>query len=514
MAKDCSGWDDNTMAPPPRKRLTSKTRDSIIRRNLRKLNDFEDGDREDAISAAQKAAKTAVETVFVADNRQSTVFGTDLIELRSSYSPLNNNNNIDDISNDSQSSFLSRERALFRGSTRGFFEENENGKYIGASGSGSLDGFSLDRGDLTTIEETRQSTTESSKIKKKRGERFSSFFQASRVKNVSGTGQVSAKAWMCGVCSKSFSSFDAAKKHEDYHIKEIVMDLGWLCETPAPMSSGGNLNTATRPDSLAVSKTGESRNRRSTAPGVPIPPPGPPPSLLYSNQIRYEPINDFDDFLNEVDPALHDGVPGYTVLADEALIDVCSKAEALILSQVEREAEFELEILSRDNSYYHMLEMRDIKRREEGVYSRFRTDGKNLAQKVQNKLVDAYAIMKEGKDKKSNIAVDHYKRKYKGGSDVQTEIENTTKTLYVNVIVKNSIKVVSHELDRLAKQRWEEYKETHEEKLDGRSADTKAQFEKFKAMAQGNLVKLAGYALASDFTPRRIAVQLSNDLYR
>ena len=44
--------------------------------------------------------------------------------------------------------------------------------------------------------------------------------------------------------------------------------------------------------------------------------------------------------------------------------------------------------------------------------------------------------------------------------------------------------------------------------------DASERFQKFRAVAQGNLVKLAGFALASDFTPRRIAVQLSNDLYR
>ena len=32
---------------------------------------------------------------------------------------------------------------------------------------------------------------------------------------------------MCGVCAKSFSSLEAAEKHEDYHVKEVVEDLGW-----------------------------------------------------------------------------------------------------------------------------------------------------------------------------------------------------------------------------------------------------------------------------------------------
>jgi hypothetical protein len=480
------------------------------------VDEFEDGDRDDAVAAARMAAKNAVETVFVEPSRNTQIFGSDLMELHSLYSPTGNRNiNIDDSSvTESQSSLLSRERALFRGSTRGLFEENENrgnGSQIGGLGlgtsGGSFDGFSLDRGDLTTIEEARQSTVNSTRskksTKKKPRERLSSFLKTPGLKTAT-KNESSTEVWMCGVCSKSFSSYNAAKQHEDYHIKEIVMDLGWLCNTPTIRSDNSN-----------TIDNGGIQQQYSSLQFHP-----PPPSMAFNGStsnglkpppMRFEPLNEFDDFLNCDNSCLPDG---FTVLADEALVDVCSRAEALILSQVEKEAEFELKMCSRDRDYYNMLELRDIERRQEGAYSRFRTDGKNFAQKVQNKMVDAYAIMKAGKEKKRNLVVDYYTRKYKGDLNVQTEIENTSRTLYVNVIVKNSIKVVSHELERLAKQRWEEYKATHDEKFDGRSADTRAQFEKFKALAQGNLVKLAGYALASDFTPRRIAVQLSNDLFR
>lgn len=542
----------------PRKR-SSKPRDAVLWENIRKVYKFEKDDREEALAAVQRAARFAVETVLVDPKTRSTVFGADLINLPPSTNNSNRHHNPDgSISNDSQTSYLSRERALFRGSSRGLFEENEIGSRPvtggDGEGGGSLDGFDFDR-DLATIEETRQSTvSDDNSKKKKRGGRLSRLFRKKKSSlSQWTTQQMREEAWMCGVCSKSFLSFDAAKKHEDYHIKEIVADLGWLCaDTEAvrasyddtddddnnnnngavepseaaaltaraagmmyeassrgmprlpKMSSVANLSTAPRPDILTVSKA-----RRSTAIA-----PTPPSVFLSSGETKYEPINDYDDFVAEVDSALPHGMPGYVVLADEALIDVCSKAEAWILTHVEQEAEFELEMYSKDKEYYTMLEMRDIERQGEGAYSRFRTDGKNLAQKVQNKMVDAYAIMKEGKAKKRDVSVDHYKRKYKGDSQIHNEIENTNRTLYVNVIVKNSINVVSHELERLAKQRWEEYKETHEEKLDSRNADSRAQFEKFKAAAQGNLVKLAGMALASDFTPRRIAVQLSNDLYR
>jgi len=40
------------------------------------------------------------------------------------------------------------------------------------------------------------------------------------------------------------------------------------------------------------------------------------------------------------------------------------------------------------------------------------------------------------------------------------------------------------------------------------------QFEWIRGHTQKRVIQLAGMALASDFTPRKVAVQLSNDLYR
>lgn len=81
--------------------------------------------------------------------------------------------------------------------------------------------------------------------------------------------------------------------------------------------------------------------------------------------------------------------------------------------------------------------------------------------------------------------------------------------MYVNVIVKNSVRVVDNELERMAQQRWEDLKESTIVK-----DEKTAQFERFRKFAHAHAVKLAGLALQSDFTPRRIAIQLSNDLYR
>lgn len=355
---------------------------------------------------------------------------------------------------------------------------------------------------------------------------------------------------MCGVCAKSFSSFEAAQKHEDYHIQEVVTDLGWVCNSAAisrrisldagvaaldgPSMSQDHALKASQSDVFQSAVSSSAPARLSSMPASNNPFASPRPDVLTMSKrnptpsrsardlttagvVRYEQMNDFQEDA-EYDLLVPHGMRDYIVLADEALIDVCSKAQKLILTPLEKEAEFELACYSKDKAFYDMLEGREISRRRDGTYGRFRTEGKNIAEKVQNKFVDAYALMKEGKSKKSLSSVDHYNRKLKGDTDVHNVITNTKDTLYVNVVVKNSLQVVRHELERLARQRWEEYREKTSNKgaasNDGRNEESRAQFERFKAAAQGNLVKLAGFALASDFTPRRIAVQLSNDLYR
>lgn len=581
---------------------TTKGRDVIGRKNRRKLYQFDEEIRDTAQRAAQIVAQHALE-LALEDPSSSTILPYDLQE-----SPVNKNSSqwqnqkqvqqyplprshvssIDVFETDSHSSYFSQERAMFRGSNRAILEENE-----------IVRRFQDDDRDLTTAAETRLSTISEKKNNKKKKPRKSSLlFGRDRFDKLPRLGvrinltEISKEAWMCGVCAKSFSSFEAAQKHEDYHIKEVVMDLGWVCTTPRqqtyqdiidvpnffdqttprasvvrhdernpdglqvlnPGQQGSSspstplpppvefnaFGTATfdrnfgstiqppRPDVLTVSKSSRTLSRRNVSMQQHQPPPtlgkkrlslgisSRDPFASSASETRYfEPIDTYNDLTAEHDLLVPHGMRDYVVLADEALIDVCSKAAKLMLSQVEEEAEFELECYAKDKSYYDMLEQREILRQRDGAYSRFKTEGKNIAQKVQNKFVDAYALMKEGNSKsKRTASVDHYTRKQKGDSEFHNVINNTDKTLYVNVIVKNSIHVVSHELERLARQRWEEYKTNNEGLVDTRHDDGRAQFEKFKAAAQGNLVKLAGLALASDFTPRRIAVQLSNDLYR
>ena len=430
---------------------------------------------------------------------------------------------------------------------------------------------------------------------------------------------------MCGVCAKSFSSFEAAERHEEFHIREVIADLGFgsstLFENTHNDSTSFSLKKLSgepqhhQQDCDSDMYDGLSRGNNSEPTPVLSPPPHqqivsqqtpqrsgavvsfqtptkkPRPDVLsraspalrlteskYPNNTpalqrkRKEKVShDLDDSLHgfyegsseynltttvlrfpscpmspieerqqnhqhqthpkearkdgnhlavhvdhhpnhglnghEHDLILPLGMRDYVVLADEALADVCGKALPLMLTCAELDAELELEYLAKDKAYYDMLYSRDMERRRGGRYSQFRTEGKSMLSKVQNKFVDAYQLMKEGNPNGKTTNMDHYTRKLKGDIDTTRMLENSKNTLYVNVIVKESLKVVRYELQRLARQRWEE---AHAEKTE---KDPQV-FQQFRALAQDNLVKLAGLVLAADFTPRRIAIQLSNDLYR
>ena len=199
---------------------------------------------------------------------------------------------------------------------------------------------------------------------------------------------------------------------------------------------------------------------------------------------------------------LSSAVRDYVILADEALVNVCEKAHKLILSPEEIQAEHQLALLALDKYYYDDLAQRSRYRRT--GRNRHRSEGPGIVGRVQNKFLDAYQLMKEGTDKKGFR--DEYHARSKKNANVQDQklVVHNQKTMYLNVMVKNGIQVVKNELERLAQERWEKAEEI----------DKYTRFERFRVYAHVNLVRLAGLALSSDFTPRRIAVQLSNDIYR
>jgi hypothetical protein len=194
-------------------------------------------------------------------------------------------------------------------------------------------------------------------------------------------------------------------------------------------------------------------------------------------------------------PLLSKSMRDYVVLADEALITVCERAEPFILTKIEMEAERELKLLARDKQYYDEIAERSLARKK-NPSNRFRTEGKTVLGKVKNKFVDAYQIIKEGDGHNMN---DQYNRRNNNPDDLSKDIVHTDQTLYVNVMVKNSVEVVRHELERLARNRWEKVEEI----------ENFTRFERFRVMAHVNIVKLAGIALASDFTVRECSPLVS-----
>jgi hypothetical protein len=215
--------------------------------------------------------------------------------------------------------------------------------------------------------------------------------------------------------------------------------------------------------------------------------------------------------------------------------------ESLLLLVQAFDAQLELAYASRDRHYYAMVEQRSLERRygkgwtHQNAYyyrnSRLTTDGdiictnilkENLEKDddepqslksrmfspIKERFAHAHELIKKGPPV---YDTDQYTSKGgsandQGGSK-RRDLKHTKHTLYINVVVKNSVQVVNNELERMARGWWQE-----NEKGGWESRDF--QFEWIRAVTQKKVIELAGFALANDFTPRKVAVQLSNDLYR
>ena len=74
--------------------------------------------------------------------------------------------------------------------------------------------------------------------------------------------------------------------------------------------------------------------------------------------------------------------------------------------------------------------------------------GNKLWHKLQHKLAETYDLIKDGDDN-HNDNIDTYKVRK---SDFEIKLDD--ETLYVNVFVKQSAKLIHNELERLFQQRW------------------------------------------------------------
>mmetsp|Transcript_833 Transcript_833/g.1322 ORF Transcript_833/g.1322 Transcript_833/m.1322 type:complete len:971 (+) Transcript_833:90-3002(+) len=477
------------------------------------------------------------------------------------------------VSVGSISSLPTIERAVHRGFSRGSSEMNERTTYFAEENFPDMDMTTYT--EETSNEENTKSSKKRrrmvlSKILKRnrKGESHSSRSSSGKhhsrkARSLSfdwDKSDFAKDAWMCGCCGKVFSNEKAAELHEDRCIYEAIHQLewsegglGWAASPTAsantfPLHAMGNPGASTVPSAPShfeaaplMTTAGDYDDlppdnflgrqpaitfADNTDLGVPSFKEGGLKSILrpskhffrtngsdhtHSQQQPQQPHapmptlaeeHQFCNVASTEDLLLTHAMRQFIVLTDEALVNTVERAEQLVVTNDETDAERELMLLGKDKEYYDMLETRTNKRNacKNSLY----THKKGILSKVQNKFADAYTTIKEG-DMKGSMS-DQYSRTAKGKNDSIVDIQHDDKTLYVNVIVKNSIRVVSNELERLANARWEASKTDNYKKDKG--------FAKFREMAQLNVVKLAGLALASDFTPRRIAVQLSNDLYR
>lgn len=439
------------------------------------------------------------------------------------------------------------ERAVRRGRRRGESEPLEHHQQD----------FDLDSEfDVTTI--TEAITTESSskpkaankKSKKKKWKLMADYEED----------HVDQEAFMCGICGEVFSNIHAAERHEDFELHQLIMNLGWVGEnnpnlaflqSPAHVAEdvlrrstfglskfesargGGWFGVGSRSRSGSADSASFFRSKVAALPpsehGDHSRHTGRPERMQSATQFftfdekfdekneddrkpaALSPIAEFESFVppargrSQSEVRFQEKVfnssfafkehallmtDDYVVLADEALVNVCERAEPIILTETEKKAERELALLAADKAYYDELSERALLRKQNPT-NKYRSESEHVMGKVQNKLLDAYQLMKQG-DHTRGMTDEYTKKKRANGESTHT-MTHTDRTMYLNVMVKNSVEVVKNEIARLARQKWEGEQELGQHF---------SRFERFRVFAHVNLVKLAGLALASDFTVR------------
>uniref|UniRef100_A0A7R9W4M1 VASt domain-containing protein n=1 Tax=Pseudictyota dubia TaxID=2749911 RepID=A0A7R9W4M1_9STRA len=356
-------------------------------------------------------------------------------------------------------------------------------------------------------------------------------------------------AWMCGLCGMAFSSHEHAEAHEVRCVRyafgtndrgdvRMMESSGELVFSSTQNVGAPHASAQPQPNSIFHASfsaaLGPTRPLTDRAAAFGLFPSsqdngviGKTPASSDGAETRYE-IRSAKTSRGEPGAVhLSESMRRCVVMTDEAVCKVALRASAMVLSFAETDAERELALLARDRAYYDVLATRSEKRHSAKGRSKFfsSSDGEGgVMGEIKSRFADAYKLIKAEETEGglgSGGVVDVYSAKGNKGK-AMPEIGHDDGTLYINVIVKNGAQVISHELERLAKMRWEQEQVTETDRMASKAAlDVTAgvsvprkEFEWFRHFAQYNMVRLAGLALASDFTPRRIAVQLSNDLYR
>mmetsp|Transcript_1092 Transcript_1092/g.1995 ORF Transcript_1092/g.1995 Transcript_1092/m.1995 type:complete len:776 (-) Transcript_1092:1102-3429(-) len=365
-------------------------------------------------------------------------------------------------------------------------------------------------------------------------------------------------AWMCGVCGTPFDTSEHANRHEKVCLVEWLkhdklVRQAWRDEQKPKNTSGVPIifleskQPLNYPEYLPPRTGGES----------PLSSPLVKKYLLMTDEALVSVARRQRHILHEVidrdlcalslkkHKAREDTSPASV---DEYTDHDKKNHEDLFVWEREYDALRELELSSRDRHYYANLEQRAMERRfghqphlthHDYYYhrlNRIRSAGSekfdidtspdakakeeeekekfSLKKVIWGRLDNAYKLVKEGPTSPID-GMDNKRQTRKDDGDSGSnkgDMKHDPNTLYINVVVKNSVQMVNNELQRIARGWWQtdkggEDQPDKEEILD-------FQFEWIRAHTQKRVIQLAGMALASDFTPRKVAVQLSKDLYR
>ncbi len=138
----------------------------------------------------------------------------------------------------------------------------------------------------------------------------------------------------------------------------------------------------------------------------------------------------------------------FIIMTDDALIKVVRRSKLITLSKEQQHAERDLALMARDRAFYDMKAIRSLELQMQNIKKRKQRSGNKLWNKLQYKLAKTYELIKEG-DEDHNKNVDKYKVRK---ADWEMKLDDDT--LYVNVFVKQSAKLINNELERLFQQRW------------------------------------------------------------
>ena len=210
--------------------------------------------------------------------------------------------------------------------------------------------------------------------------------------------------------------------------------------------------------------------------------------------------------------------------------------EDLFIWEREYDALKELELASQDRHYYAMLEQRALERRHghqphltrhDYYYHRLNRirraggcedftiasnpDAKEAEEEaekfqlasnvwgtIKGRFDHAYKLVKEGP-----VSADGTGNRQRSQSDDKDtrkkDMKHDENTLYINVVVKNSVQMVNNELQRIARGWWQTELHNSGGSQSGKEEVLDFQFEWIRAHTQKRVISLAGMALASDF---------------